>query len=285
MPKTYNELYLETRRVFRERGISGYNLEARLLVAFTADKPMDRFLREKELYASDDIERELNALIERRLAGEPAAYITSGWEFYGLPFDLEPGILIPRMDTEVLADSAIRTIVANRIDARVLDLCTGSGCVGCAIAHKLPGVRAVLVDSDPKAAKLSRKNAIALGLAARVTCFEGDALGEPASFLGSFDLVVCNPPYIPTGDIASLDVSVREYEPIAALDGGEDGLKFYRAILKSWKPIIREGGALMFEVGINQAEPVKKLMRLAGLKSVGGVLDTGGIERVLYGRV
>ncbi|HHU22866.1 MAG TPA: peptide chain release factor N(5)-glutamine methyltransferase [Clostridiales bacterium] len=284
MAKTYNDHYLETRRILKEAGIDAYSLEARIIVAHAAGKPMDKFMRELHFYTADDMDETVAELVGRRLAGEPVAYITGSWEFYGLPMEVGPDVLIPRMDTEVLAETAIKNL-KGKSDVRVLDLCSGSGCLGCAIAHELPSARVVMVDSSPAALRISKNNVLLNGLSPRVTCIQADVFDPPPSILGSFDLVVCNPPYIPTGELKNLDPSVRDYEPLSALDGGEDGLDFYRAVLKEWKSVIRETGSLMFEVGIGQAEEVKKMMRLSGFKAVEGIYDTGGIERVITGRL
>jgi len=284
MPKTYNDHYLETRRILKEAGVSAYSLEARILVAHAAGKPMDKFMRELYYYTADDMEETVAELVNRRLAGEPVAYITGSWEFYGLPMKVSPDVLIPRVDTEVLAETAIESI-RGRSDIRVLDLCSGSGCLGCAIAHEVPTARVVMVDNSPAALRVGKNNVLLNGLSPRVTSVQADVFNPPPSALGSFDLVVCNPPYIPTGDLKDLDPSVRDYEPLSALDGGGDGLDFYRAILKNWKNVIRESGALMFEVGIGQAEEVKKMMLLSGFRAVEGFFDTGGVERVVTGRL
>lgn len=283
MPKTYNDLYLSTRHVFKDHGIGAYSLEARIVTASAAEKTMDDFMRDLRLYASDDTEENLEALVKRRLAGEPVAYITGGWEFYGLPIEVTTDVLIPRVDTEVLADLAIKTLSGRKMDARVLDLCSGSGCIGCAIAYELPATRVVMVDISREALNVSRRNSLLNGLSPRVVCIEADAMADPPMMVGSFDLIVSNPPYIPTGDLPGLDSSVRDYEPVWALDGGEDGLEYYRAISKKWKVALREGGLLMFEVGAHQAEEVKKIMRVAGYRNVDSVFDTLGIERVIFG--
>ena len=285
MAKTYNDLYLETRRTFRDHGIDAYNLEARLVVAHAAGKTTEKFMQDLRLYTSEEMQKTVESFIARRLSGEPVAYIAESWEFYGLPMEISTDVLIPRMDTEVLVDTALEYISGKKPDARVLDLCCGSGCIGCAIAREATGTRVVLVDNSPAALKIAKNNTRLNELNTRVNCIEANALERPPMLLGSFDLIVCNPPYIPTGDLGSLDDSVRKYEPVHALDGGEDGLDFYRTILQNWKLAIRDGGTMMFEVGINQAEEVKKLMRISGFKDIQSVFDTGEIERVVYGSI
>ena len=194
-------------------------------------------------------------------------------------------VLIPRVDTEALVDTVVLALKGRKMDARVLDLCSGSGCVGCAIAKTLPATRVVMVDNSRKALELSKLNAEKNDLFPRVSFMEADALGAPPMMLGSFDLLVCNPPYIPAADIDGLDVSVKDYEPRAALDGGEDGLDFYRAILKRWRNVVRRGGMMMFEVGIAQADAVAALMHEVGIADVGFAKDSAGIDRVVYGKI
>ena len=285
MAKTYNDLYIATRKRLREAGIAAHSLEARLLVASAAGKSVEKLLRDMMLYTSDETERNLRPMLERRLAGEPVAYITGEWEFYGLPILVNPSVLISRTDTELLVDLAVRAARGKKMDARVLDLCCGSGCIGCAIAHELPASRVVMADLSPEALSVSRKNVQRNHLTPRVTCMEADALQAPPMLVGNFDLVVCNPPYIPSGDIPWLDASVRDYEPVGALDGGDDGLRFYRAILKNWKGVLRHGGLMLFEVGIGQAEDVRTQMLMSGFLGVETVKDTGGIDRVVMGRI
>ena len=195
--------------------------------------------------------------------------------------EVTPDVLIPRIDTEVLAEEAINWLTRNRRDGRVLDLCSGSGCIGCAIADALPQCQVVLADISPEAIELSRRNVARNGLAGRVSYMLTDATKAPPVMSGRFDIIVSNPPYIPSFEILTLDASVRDYEPIWALDGGEDGLNFYRSIVENWLPSLRSGGALMFEVGEEQAGPVKEIMRAHGMRDAVSVLDTRGVERVV----
>ncbi len=283
MPKTYSELYIEARKKLREASISSYSLEARIIVACAAGKRQDELLRDMRLYAPSGVTEKAQDMIERRLKGEPVAYITGEWEFYGLEMTVTPDVLIPRMDTEVLVEVAVTALRGRKMDARVMDLCTGSGCVGCAIAKELPASHVVLADVSPKALVVAKQNITRNRLNPRVTCLEIDARIAPPMMIGSFDVLVCNPPYIPTGELEQLDVSVRDFEPVQALDGGEDGLDFYRDILKYWRGVVRAGGMLMFECGIGQAESLSMMMRAAGFTKVAAIKDTQGIERVVHG--
>ena len=285
MAATYNNLYLDTRQRLREAGVESAQLEARELLCHAAGKSREQFYRDMALYASDPVEEKLAALVERRLAGEPVAYLIGEWEFYGLPLEVTPDVLIPRMDTEVLAERAILLARAAGEGARVLDLCAGSGCVGLAVAANVPTCRVVLADVSEAALKICKGNVRRNELNARVTCVQADALQKPDAALWDFDVIACNPPYIPTGDLAGLDVSVRDYEPRSALDGGADGLDFYRAIAAQWGSALRLGGSLLFEVGINQAMDVAALLEGSGFEDIQSTQDTQGIPRVVEGVV
>ena len=275
-------MYISLRNRLRDAGIEAAALEARLIAATAAGKSTEKLLRDMRYYATDEVERRAEEMVQRRLAGEPVAYITGVWEFRGLPMEVSRDVLIPRIDTEVLAELAIKYLRGTgRLDARVLDLCSGTGCIGCAIAAELPRVRVVLADVSAAAMDISRRNVERNGLGGRVSFLPADVTKQPPLMTGSFDLVVSNPPYIPTMEILTLDPSVRDYEPVWALDGGEDGLDFYRAILKNWAGVIRQGGELMFEVGEDQAERVKDLMRMAGLREARSFPDTQNIQRVV----
>lgn len=283
MAITYNNLYLDTRQRLRRAGVEAAQLEAREILCYAADKTREQFFRDSSLYVSSEVEKRVESLVQRRLAGEPVAYIIGEWEFYGLPLDLSREVLIPRSDTEVLAERAIALARAAGEGARVLDLCAGSGCVGLAVASQVPTCRVVLADVSEAALRLCKQNVRRNGLNARVTCVLADALESPSSSLWDFDVIACNPPYIPTGDLPGLDVSVRDYEPWLALDGGEDGLKFYRAIAGKWSSALRLGGTLLFEVGMGQAPDVELILGMNGYENVQTFQDTRGIWRVVEG--
>ena len=283
MATTYNNLYLDTRKRLRAHGVEMAQLEARELVCYGSGKSREAFFRDAQLYVAPEIEEKILALVARHLEGEPVAYLIGEWEFYGLPLDITPDVLIPRLDTEVLAERAILLARAAGEGARVLDLCAGSGCVGLAVAANVPGCRVVLADVSEAALRLCKQNVRRNELNARVTCVQADALEPPDAALWDFDVIACNPPYIPTGDIAGLDVSVRDYEPRSTLDGGADGLDFYRAIAARWGAALRLGGALLFEVGIGQAGDVGAILAQNQFEQIQTFQDTQGIGRVVEG--
>ena len=285
MATTYNNLFLDTRTRLKKAGIESAQLEAREILCYAADKTREQFYRDMALYVSGELERRADTLVQRRLSGEPVAYIIGEWEFYGLTLDVSGDVLIPRMDTEMLVERTILRARAAGEEARVLDLCAGSGCVGLAVASNVPDCRVVLAELSEGALRICKQNIRRTDMNARVTSVCVDALEPPSSTLWDFDVVACNPPYIPTGDIDALDVSVRDYEPRMALDGGTDGLEFYRQIASKWKNAIRLGGALIFEVGVSQASEVEKIMAENGFENIQTTADTQGIWRVVEGTI
>lgn len=279
---TYNNLYLDLRRKLKQAGCPGASLEARELVCHGSGKTREQFYRDAALYAAPEVERAVYALAERHLGGEPVAYLIGEWEFYGLTLDVNEAVLIPRVDTEVLAEEAIR-FVGGLGECRVLDLCAGSGCVGLAVAANAPACRVLLGELSESAAQVCRQNIRRCGLTAQASVMVLDALRPPPEALGEFQCVVCNPPYIPRADMELLDRSVKDFEPHLALCGGEDGLDFYRAVTREWKALLPPGGRLYYEVGIGQADAVLRLMRGEGFGDVNVVPDGQGIPRVVYG--
>ena len=282
--KRYNEVYLAVRKRLRDEGIEGSDLESRLLAAKASGKTVEEFLRDASLYCDESFEKTLEELCERRLRGEPVAYITGEWEFYGLPLKVTPDVLVPRTDTEVLVDAALETIKAYGGGLRVLDLCAGSGCVGAALAANV-SCRVVEVDNSAAALSVCRANTILNGLTRHITSVEADALEEPPALLGLFDMIVCNPPYIATAEIETLEPIVRDYEPHAALDGGEDGLKFYRAITKLWRSVLKPSGFLFYECGEGQATEIFDILAQNGFGKIKTYRDTLGTERVISGQL
>lgn len=219
---------------------------------------------------SSQEEARLEALLARRLAGEPVQYVLGSAWLMGLEFLVDARVLIPRQDTEALCEAALG-FLRGREGARVLDLCTGSGAIGLSIAQLCPGARVTLADVSAGACEVAARNRDRLGLRADVVC--GDLFCPVRG--RQFDLICCNPPYIPTADLDGLQREVRR-EPRIALDGGADGLDFYRRIAGEYRAFLRPGGALMLEIGWDQAEAVRALF-------AGGevVRDLCGRDRVI----
>ena len=282
---TYNDLYLDIRRTLLKADSGAASLEARELVMAASGKTKDEFYRDSRLYVPEAVRRSVSELLERRLGGEPIAYIAGSWEFYGITLHITPDVLIPRIDTEMLARTAIEELETRSGHTRVLDLCCGSGCVGIAVARNVRDCNVVLGDSSGDALRVAMRNVRSNGLSSRMLCVEMDALRMPDPSLGEFDVIVCNPPYIKTGDIETLDQSVSRFEPRAALDGGADGLDFYRAVSRSWKDSIKDGGAVFFECGIGMALDVADILEDAGFTEIGIVKDIENIDRVVCASV
>ena len=282
MAITYNNLYLDIRQQRHKAGLPAATLEARELVCCAAGKSREELSRDGRLYVPAAVEQQVERLAQRHLAGEPVAYLIGEWEFYGLPLDISESVLIPRPDTEVLAAAVIEGL-REAESPRVLDLCAGSGCIGLAVAKHVPGSHVVLGELDEGALRVCRQNIRRTGLSGQVVSMQLNALEKAPARLGEFDCIVSNPPYIPDGDIAGLDVSVRDYEPHLALKGGVDGLDFYRAIAKQWRGALCVGGKLLFEVGVGQADAVLRIMRGEGFGDLEITPDLNGIPRVVEG--
>ena len=282
MAITYNNLFLDLRHRFRAAGDMDPSRTARELICSAAGKTCEEFVRDSRLYVPPEAEREANELAERYISGEPVAYLLGEWEFYGVPLDISKAVLIPRPDTEVLASRAIEMARAYH-EPRVLDLCAGSGCIGLALAKHTQDARVLLGELDEEAIKVCRRNIRRNTLSGRVSVMRVNALEKPPRQIGEFDVIVSNPPYIPTADIETLDVSVRDHEPRLALDGGADGLDFYRAICEKWRDALRPNGKLLFEVGGGQVDAVLRLMCANGFGDVQIDKDLGGIPRVVCG--
>jgi len=283
--KTYNDMYLDARRKLRASGVSSHDLEARLIVSHATGKTREEYVASSRFYVTDpEITRAVDDMVERRLKGEPVAYLVGEWEFYGLPIVVKNSVLIPRVDTELLAEVSINLLKRRGWQTRVLDLCAGSGCVGLAIAANVPNCRVVLADISDEALSICRTNMLNNRLTRQMTAIEVDVTEPAPSLLGSFDIIVSNPPYIPTNDIPKLDPSVRDFEPLSALDGGPDGLYLIRAIVNNWSTLLKPGGMLALECGIGQANAVREIMDDVGYKDITTHTDTGGIERVVVGK-
>jgi len=284
--ETYNDIYLRVRKKLKNGGIDSSEFEARLIVSHCADRSKEELLAISKIYATDPkIKQKIEESLERRLKGEPLAYVLGEWEFYGIPITVNEHVLIPRVDTEVLARETINLLNRKVWQTRLLDLCTGSGCIGLAVAANVPSCRIVMIDSSEQALAICRTNMLKNNLSRHITAMDTDILIKPPAILGEFDVIVSNPPYIPTGDIEALDKSVKDYEPLMALDGGEDGMKFFRAITENWRKLLKTGGHLAFECGVGQAAAVRYLMKQNGFADIKTYKDTLGIERVVIGMI
>ena len=272
------QLIRDTTAQFRDAGIPDPEVDsAALLSHVTGRAPLmlrldtDTALTEAQLSAYD-------GLRQRRLQRVPLQYLTHEQPFLGHSFYVDERVLIPRSETELLAERVIEAL--RRMDApAALDLCCGSGCIGISAALAAPGAQVHAADLSPDALAVTRRNAEALG--AHVTLHQGDLFGAVAGL--QFDLIVSNPPYIPSAACATLQQEVLR-EPAMALDGGCDGLDFYRRIAEGAPRHLRPGGTLLLEVGHDQAGPVSDLLQSAGLTEVCAHPDLCGIRRMVEGR-
>lgn len=261
MVKTYSQLYLDARKtLMATEDAQTAGMLARQLLCHVSGKTHEQILADRDLYASEAICDQLDAFTARVALGEPLAYILGEWEFYGLKLHVDRNVLIPRDDTCAVASLAIQKGLFLGKDPRILDLCTGSGCIGLAIASRVKDARVTLADISKNALNIAKKNVMRNGLSGRVSCIQADALGKPSAFLGKFDMIVSNPPYISTADMAQLDRSVKDYEPHLALHGGDDGLDFYRSIARNYAAALKPGGYLAFEFGDDQGDDVCRIL-------------------------
>ena len=276
---TVNDALLATRRALEEAGIEDAGFDGLQLACRALQIDRSHLLADRQKFVTSEQMQTLKALTARRQSGEPLQYILGEWEFYGLTFSVGPGVLIPRADTELLVDEALRFCEAMSAP-KIADLCAGTGCVGIALAHERPDGRVTCMEKSPEALTYCRRNADALA-PQNVTVRQADVLLPPPE--EEWDLIVSNPPYIPTGDIAGLSAEVG-HEPQTALDGGTDGLDFYRRITELWQPRITREGALLFEVGIHQAQAVTQLLT-PRFERTYIVPDLAGIPRVVIGHL
>ena len=281
MVKKYGDLYLTARKTLRPVEGDNAGACARELLSLASGKSVAALLADRELYASEAIEENLNGYLARILAGEPLAYILGEWSFYGLTFKVTPDVLIPRDDTMAVTDLAIEAARTYPAPQRALDLCAGSGCIGLALAHSVETARVTLAEISEPALRVAKQNTAELRLKNRVTAFSVDVLQPAPKFLGQFDLIVSNPPYVTRREMAELPVSVWAYEPHLALEGGEDGLDFYRAILKNFDAALRPGGTICFEFGMNQEAALQALLEAAGYGEIVFRKDLRGVVRAV----
>ena len=281
MVKTYADLYLDARKaLLPAEGMYAGNI-ARELVCAASGKTQEALLADRNLYASEEICLRVENFVRRHLTGEPTAYILGQWDFYDMTLTVTPDVLIPRDDSMAVTELAIKKALFLPQNPRILDLCTGSGCIGLAIARRVKDAKLTLADVSPEALRVAKKNVADLHLGGRVSCVHADALKPAAPFLGKFDLIVSNPPYVTTAEMEQLDSSVRDFEPHLALHGGEDGLDFYRAIVRHFTPALRPGGCVAFEFGQGQAEAVCAILEAAEYKILELKEDNSGIVRAV----
>lgn len=282
--KTYRELYEEGRRILEQAGLPDAALDSRFLLEEVCGTNLQTLLVFPEKKVTEEEVNQYRAFIQRRKDREPTAMILGEWDFMGLTFRLNKSTLIPEQDTEVLVETALEELKRRGLGEaplRILDLCTGSGCILLSLLHELRNAGGLGTDLSEEALEAARENAVRLGLQERAAFRQGD-LWEPVGD-ERFDLIVSNPPYVPTEVIPTLEPEVRCGEPYAALDGGEDGLVFYRRIMREAAGHLKPSGIIIVESGFDEAPQIAALMQEQKLRGIRTVKDYGGLDRVVLG--
>ena len=280
--KTIGEAFKEGKLRLKAAGKEAYAFEAELLLEKAAGLNRTAlFLRDGEMLSAEAAESYERFLAERE-GGRPTQYILGTWEFMGLPFHVGEGVLIPRGDTEVLVETILEKQQSESLHT-ILDIGTGSGCIPISLGHYGKFQHIMAVDISQKALEYATKNAAENKI--NIDFYESDLFSNlPAEWKGKLDAIVSNPPYIPKKDIAELMTEVKDFEPLNALDGGEDGLDFYRAIIAQGRDWLREEGWLFFEIGYDQGEALLSLLKEFGYTEFGLRQDLTGLDRVAYGK-
>ena len=258
---THRELYNRTRNALSQiETQQTASLIARDLICTFSGQTPEQMLSALEYGADPAVVSKVEDGVRRLLNDEPLAYILGEWEFYGLKLFVSPDVLIPRDDTCAVAELAINRTLFLEKDPRILDLCCGSGCIGLAVASRVKDARVTLADISKEALAVAKKNIAQNKLGGRMSIIQVDARKKAPNFLGKFDMIVSNPPYITGEEMKQLPRSVDAFEPHLALYGGEDGLDFYRAILANFTPALKPGGCVCFEFGMGQGDAVCRLL-------------------------
>ena len=279
---TYQELYEQIRHQMEEAGCDSPAFEADCLLEDIGGLPhLQRALYMNEI-VPELIRQEVETAVRQRINGRPLQYILKMWNFLSLSLHVGEGVLIPRPETELLCEWGADWLKKNKLSAPVVwDLCAGTGCVGLGLRTLYPEARVTVVEYSEAACYYLRHNCTdykELG----VRMLRADITQDVPELKRKADLILCNPPYIPTADLAGLMTEVQ-YEPVMALDGSEDGLKFYRVLAERWVPRLKSGGMMAVEIGIDQTEPVVALFKQAGLQNIQVLQDYSGIDRVVSG--
>lgn len=276
-PKDVREWLFFGKAFLKERKIESYSLDSEILLMFVLNfSKVQLFTKDNYVLSEEEKERYLK-LLEKRGAHMPVKYIIGKCEFMGLEFIVDSSTLIPRGDTEILVERVIDFIKENNFRS-VLDIGTGSGAVAISAAFYCPNVKITTVDISKEALKTAEKNAEINNVLDRINFVESDVF---KNIVSKFDIIVSNPPYIKTDVIKSLMPDVRDYEPVSALDGGSDGLYFYRKIISECKDFLNKNGVLIFEIGYDQTFEVLELLRKSGFDSIEIKQDLAGLDRVI----
>lgn len=279
----------EATEFLKQYGIEDANRDAEIIVSHCIGINRTVLYRDNPEIREEEIER-IDEFLTRRSKREPLQYILGYVDFYGLKIKVGKGVLIPRPETELLAEEAIKTVKREALSVmRILDICTGSGCLALALAKEFPDAKVYGTDTSGVAMKYAEENARTNRIG-NVTFLEG-SLFEPIKKLPTVDcplftfgLIVSNPPYIKRDDINNLQLEIKDWEPVEALDGGEDGLDYYRTIIPEAKGYLKREGFLIFEIGAGQSEEVSKIAKDTGFGNISLIKDYAGIERIFVAR-
>lgn len=275
--KTFREAITYSEELLKEAGIIDYQDDAKYILEQGLGIDSGAYLLKMNEPMSEDEFHQFQTYIQRRIKGEPCQYIFKNTEFMGLDFYCDERVLIPRGDTELLVDEAL-TYLLGLEQPKMIDVCTGSGCIVLSLASYCPQLWAMGIDISREALEVAKLNQERLGV--EVSFKEGNLL---CGIEERVHLITANPPYITTDDMKNLDTSIRDYEPRLALEGGEDGLIYYRELIPMAYECLLESGMLMVEIGYNQGEAVKKLFEEAGFDSVKCIRDYQGYDRIVKG--
>ncbi|WP_099468827.1 peptide chain release factor N(5)-glutamine methyltransferase [Konateibacter massiliensis] len=272
---TLQEAFDYGKNYLKDKNILDYQLDAWYLLEYTIKADRSYFLLHQQEELEADQEKDYMACLQLRGNHIPLQHITKEQEFMGLTFQVNENVLIPRQDTEVLVEEVQKRLKSGMT---VLDMCTGSGCIIISLKHQKSDITAFGSDISDKALEVAKENAKRNDT--DVSFVKSDMFAE---IQGAFDIIVSNPPYIPTEVIGGLMEEVKEHEPMLALDGKEDGLYFYREIIQKARGYLKQGGFLCFEIGHDQGEEVSALMREVGFQDVAVIKDLAGLDRVVVG--
>ncbi len=269
-------LFEECRQLMKQNGIDSDYFDAMCIFQDILAERTPLF--SPECTVPQDKENIIRSLAEKRSKGYPLQYLLGQWEFYGYPFSVGEGVLIPRPDTETLVENVLEICRSNNLKSpKIADLCSGSGCIAITLKKELPSAEVHAVEISETALQYLKKNAELN--CADIHIIQGDVLSRGTSEqLSELDIIVCNPPYLTRDDMLSLQKEVT-FEPGLALFGGNDGLGFYRAVTELWKDSLKEGGFIAYEFGQNQHDDVKKILAANGYKNIKLSRDTAGIIR------
>ena len=282
MVKKLSDLYLDARKAFLgTEDNQTASLFARNLLCHVTGMTQEQILAYRDAPASEEVCRNMEAAVLRILHGVPIAYVLGEWDFYGMRLKVNENVLIPRDDTCAVTSLAIKKALFLGQDPRILDLCTGSGCIGLAIAQRVKDSRVTLADISRDALAVAKINIGLQKLSGRVSCVQANAMEKPAAFLGKFDMIVSNPPYITAKEMEELPESVKDHEPHLALYGGNDGLDFYRAITENYRDALKPGGYLCFEFGMGQSNDVCAVLEANGFEILERTKDFNNVERAV----